>query len=269
MGFTCTAWPSCRWSGGTASGSTTTSCPSSRGRAVMRSPPRRRRRSLRAVACASAVDSLVRDAGFSASDLSWRANAKSARRPQHSAVTSPDSNKVACHPLADRRANPRGDANSALEASFPPRQGRLEALFARQIHEAFLVGRAGGFDGVVDVERLVQRGAHALRFVGPVQRFLGVAYQVGINDGDMPGDPERGGEVLARLDDAADDAEGEGALGVHSVVAGQDDVLRRLRADHPWQEEGDDTGAELELGFAEGRVARAYGDIAGERHLER
>src|SRR6185312_16626822 len=89
------------------------------------------------------------------------------------------------------------------------------------------------------------------------------------DDGNVPGDAERGGEVHTRLDHAADDAEGEGALGGHGVVAGQDDVLRRLRADHPWQEEGDDTGAELELGLAEGRVARAYGDIAGERHLER
>ena len=77
------------------------------------------------------------------------------------------------------------------------------------------------------------------------------------------------GEVLASGDDAADDAEGEGALGVQRVVAGEEDVLRRLRADHPGQEQRDDAGAELELGLAEDRVARAHGDVAGERHLER
>jgi hypothetical protein len=59
-GSTCMAWPCCRWSGGTASGSTTTSRPSSRGRAETRSRPRRRRRNPGAAACASAADRFIR-----------------------------------------------------------------------------------------------------------------------------------------------------------------------------------------------------------------
>ena len=65
---------------------------------------------------------------------------------------------------------------------------------------------------MVDVERCFQGGAHALDFVSPVQGLFGVAHQLGVDDRDVPGDAQRGVEVLARLDDAADDAEGEGAL---------------------------------------------------------
>ena len=64
---------------------------------------------------------------------------------------------------------------------------------------------------MVDVERCVEGGAHTLDFISSVQRLLGVAHELGVDNRDVPGDAERGGEVLARLNDAADDAEGEGA----------------------------------------------------------
>src|SRR5947209_20347806 len=99
-----------------------------------------------------------------------------------------------------------------LEASFPPGQRCFEALLTCYIHEAFLVGRAGGFDGVVDIERGVEGGTHALDFVSPVQSFFGVAHEVRVDDGNVPGDLEGRGEMLALGDDARDDAEGEGAL---------------------------------------------------------
>src|SRR5690242_7643103 len=51
MASTWTVWQYCRWNGGTRSGSTITSCPSSRGEAAKRSL--RPRRSRRATACAS------------------------------------------------------------------------------------------------------------------------------------------------------------------------------------------------------------------------
>src|SRR4051812_34089849 len=84
----------------------------------------------------------------------------------------------------------------------------------------------------------------------------------------MPSNGECGREMLAVGHYAADDAERERALGTERVVTGEEHVLRRLGPDHPGKEQRDDAGAELELGLAEDRVARAYGDVAGERHLE-
>ena len=114
----------------------------------------------------------------------------------------------------------------------------------------------------------VERGAHALDLEGAVQCLLGVAYEVGSITAMCRAIFDARPRGACPRDHAADDAEGERALGVHRVFAGQEDVLRRLRADHPRQEQRDDAGAELELGLAEGRVARANGDVAGERHLE-
>src|SRR5207237_4737860 len=111
-------------------------------------------------------------------------------------------------------------------------------------------------------------GTHALYFVSPVQSFFGVAHELRVDDGNVPGDLEGGGEVFAIGDDARDDAESEGALGGEGVIAGEDDVLRGLGADHPGQQHGDDAGAELELGLAEGGVLRAHGKDARERHLD-
>src|SRR5437660_6967576 len=170
---------------------------------------------------------------------------------------------------ASSRARRMKSSSVMLEARFAPGKRGLQPLLAREVHEAALVGRAMRLDRVIDVERRGERGAHALDLVGAVERLLRVAHQIGIDDRNMSCDGERRREVLALRYDAAHDAQGERALGPEGGMARAQQVFRRLRADHPWQEQRDDAGAKLELGLAEYGVARAHRDIAGERHFER
>src|SRR5688500_14154584 len=83
-----------------------------------------------------------------------------------------------------------------------PGERRAQAVCARDLEEAALVGRTFGFDTEIDLEALLQGLGHPHDLEGAVDRPLGLAHQVRIDRGDMPGGPHGGLDMPARRYDA-------------------------------------------------------------------
>ena len=136
------------------------------------------------------------------------------------------------------------------ESERTPGQRGLQSVAPCDFHELRLVGRARALDFEVDGQRLLERGQHVLCFQHAVDRALGLLDQSRIDRDDMVCERQRLLVQLIDRNDPLDHADLAGAHRRDTVLAGQDDLLCRLRADNPGQDHRHDAGAELQFGFA-------------------
>ncbi len=148
-------------------------------------------------------------------------------------------------------------------------ENRFQALFVADAGELFLLRAAAGIEQHVDVQRGAQRRRQAHRLIAAIDRLLGHA------DRARGGSGHRCCERLCRRDHlvrryhSVDDPQPQSVRSGHLIVAGQQQLLRRLRPGDPGQQHGDNAGAKAHLRLAELGALRRYGNVAGQRQFER